>query len=240
MTLARDKLSLYGWHFCTAILKLIHNSKKLQTGHEHYPRYSMFSNTFDLAVTLTFDLRTWLLYATHCLYMVDISAQLYWNSFIIQKILQTGHEHYPPYFMFLNTFDLAVTLTFDLRTWLLHATHRLYMVDISAQLYWNSFIIKKKLQTGHEHDPPYSMFLNTFDLAVTLTFDLRTWLLYATHRLYVFNICAKSFGDQVLGGKIMARTRKCHWRTDRRTDTDGQTKQKLYVPEKFFFGGIKT
>ena len=36
MTLARDTSSLYGWHFWTAILKLIHNSKKLQTGHEHY------------------------------------------------------------------------------------------------------------------------------------------------------------------------------------------------------------
>ena len=130
MTLVRDTSSLYGWHFCTAILKLIHNSKKLQTGHEHYP--------------------------------------------------------------------------------------------------------------------PYSMFLNTFDLAVTLTFDLRTWLLYATHRLYVVNICAKLFGDQVLGGKVMARTRKRHWRTDGRTDgqtdrqTDGRTDQtKTICPRKKKFRGHK-
>ena len=127
MTLVRDTSSLYGWHFCTAILKLIHNSKKLQTGHEHYP--------------------------------------------------------------------------------------------------------------------PYSMFLNTFDLAVTLTFDLRTWLLYATHRLYVVNICAKLFGDQVLGGKVMARTRKRHWRTDGRTDgqTDRRTDRpnKNYMPPKIFFRGHK-
>ena len=174
MTLARDTSSLCGWHFCTAILKLIHNLKKVT----------------DRTRTL------------------------------------------PPYSLFLNTFDLAVTLIFDLRTLLLYATHRLYMVDISAQLYWNSFIIQISYRPDTNTSPPYSMFLNTFDLAVTLTFDLRTWLLYATHRLYVVNICAKLFGDQVLGGKVMARTRTSL--TDRRTD--GQTKQKLYAPEKKFSG----
>ena len=183
-----------------------------------------------------------------CLYVVDISAQLYWNSFIIKKVAGWTWIKFPQIFLFLNTFDLAETLTFDLQTWVLHPTHRLHVVSICAHLYWNSFIVKKKLQAGHEHSPPkfpffkhiwlcrdlehwptdmtvacntsslcgwhvctvilksiYNWrsyrpdtnispkkfhFLDTFDLAVTLTFDLRTWLLHATHHLYMVDISA--------------------------------------------------
>ena len=84
--------------------------------------------------------------------------------------------------------------------------------------------------------PRKSVFLNTFELVVTLTFDLRIWLLYTTHRLYVVNTCAKLFGDQVIGGKVMARTWKRHWRTDGRMD--GQT-NKNYMSPIAFVGAIK-
>ena len=148
-------------------------------------------------MTLTFDLRTWLLHATHRLYMIDISAQLYWNSFIIQKSYRPD-TNTTPYSMFFNTADLV--MTFDL--WPMDMT---LACDTSSLHGWHFCIVilkfihnSKKLQTGHEHYPPYSMFLNTFDLAVTLTFDLRTWLLHATHRLYMVDISGQLYWNSFI------------------------------------------
>ena len=42
---------------------------------------------------------------------------------------------------------------------------------------------------------------------VTLTFDLATWFLFATHRLVMMIICAKLFSNPTKHNKFMGRTR---------------------------------
>ena len=43
-------------------------------------------------------------------------------------------------------------------------------------------------------------------LSVTLTFDPQTWVLYATHRPVMVNICAKLFLNPSVYGEVMAWT----------------------------------
>ena len=166
------------------------------------------TNTFDLAMTLIFDL--WIWRVTNCLYVVDISAQLYWNSFIIKKVAGWTWIKFPKISLFLNTFDLAENLTFDLQTWVLHPTHRLYVVDICAHLYWNSFIVLKKSyrpDTNIAPHPPNFHFLYTFGHAVTLNIDLWTWLLHATHRLYVVDTSVQLYWNPFINKEVTGRTR---------------------------------
>ena len=42
---------------------------------------------------------------------------------------------------------------------------------------------------------------------VTLTFDLATWFLFATHCLVKIIICAKLFLNLTMNNKVMGRTR---------------------------------
>ena len=42
---------------------------------------------------------------------------------------------------------------------------------------------------------------------VTLTFDLATWLLFATHRLVMLIICSTLFSNPTMHYKVMGRTR---------------------------------
>ena len=49
----------------------------------------------------------------------------------------------------------------------------------------------------------------TFDLlSLTLTLELVTWILNATHRLMMVNICTKFFQNLSRNDKAMDRTRK--------------------------------
>ena len=42
---------------------------------------------------------------------------------------------------------------------------------------------------------------------MTLTFNLATWFLFATHRLIMMIICAKLFSNPTMHNKVMGRTR---------------------------------
>jgi hypothetical protein len=94
----------------------------------------------------------------------------------------------------------------------------------------------RKLWTGHDIYPQ----IDNVDLgwaSVTLTLEVRVWLLRMTHRLIITNICANLFQIPFINDKVMDRTRKCDGRTDGQTDgrtdrrTDGQTDGAyFYIP----------
>ena len=65
----------------------------------------------------------------------------------------------------------------------------------------------------------------------TLTFDLATWFLFATHHLVMMIICTKLFLNPTMHDEVMGRTR--FWNTHTRT---GKT---LYALLPFPGGGIK-
>ena len=76
----------------------------------------------------------------------------------------------------------------------------------------------------------------TFDLlSLTLTLELVTWILNATHRLMMVNICTKCFKNRSKNDQVMDRTRKRDGRTDTRDGrTDGRKDtRKPIVPNRF-------
>ena len=81
----------------------------------------------------------------------------------------------------------TVTLTFDLATWFLHATHRLVMI-ISAKYFSNPTNFQMKLWVGHG-----SEMHKLKVLAVTLTFDLATWFIHVAHCLVLISFVPNNF-----------------------------------------------
>ena len=65
-----------------------------------------------------------------------------------------------------------------------------------------------KLWVGHEHVSLKSMH-KVKVRTVTLTFDLATQFLLATHWLVMMIICAKLFLNPSMHNKVMGRTRTC-------------------------------
>jgi hypothetical protein len=51
--------------------------------------------------------------------------------------------------------------------------------------------------------------VNFQTVSVTLTFEVGTWVLDATRRLDVVNICAKVFKKPLMRNKVTVRTRTC-------------------------------
>ena len=85
----------------------------------------------------------------------------------------------------------TVTLTFDLATRLMFATHRLVMMITCVKLFLNP-AMHNKLWVGNEQVP---------------TFDLATRLLFATHRLVMMIICAKIIFKSHYASHVMGRKR---------------------------------
>ena len=94
-----------------------------------------------------------------------------------------------------------MTLTFNLATWFLFATHRLIMIFICIKLFLNP-TMHKKLWVGHEQVSLKSVH-RVKVRTVTLTFDPATWLLFATHFLVMMIICAKLFSNPTMHSKVM-------------------------------------
>ena len=99
----------------------------------------------------------------------------------------------------------TITLTLDLATSFLFAPNRLVMVIICANFFQIPPCITK-LWVGHEQVSLKSMLKNKVR-TVTLTSDLATWFLFATHRLVMIIICAKLFSNLNMHNKVMGRTR---------------------------------
>ena len=109
-------------------------------------------------VTLTFDLAIWLLFATHRLVIMIISAKLFSNPTMHNKVMgwtRTGFtEVYAQSFSADCDLDLCssdMTLTFVLVTGFLFFTHRLVKMIICAKLFSNPTLHNKvmsRTQTG--------------------------------------------------------------------------------------------
>ena len=87
--------------------------------------------------------------------------------------------------------ERTVTLTYNLATWFLFATHHLIMMIICVNLFFKIPPRMTKLLAGHEQVSLKPMY-KVLERPVTLTFNLATWFLFAIHRLITISICAKN------------------------------------------------
>ena len=90
-----------------------------------------------------------------------------------------------------NTFwPLIVTLTFAIESWVLYATQLQIVVNIFTKSHEDITIICKVMaQTRFKLQKFY-----LWPLSVTLTFDIESWMLYATHLHIKVNIFNKRIG----------------------------------------------
>ena len=98
----------------------------------------------------------------------------------------------------------TVTVTFDLATRFLFATHRLVMVIICAKVVLNPTRHNKvmdRTRTGFTE-----VYAQSLVQTVTLTVNLATGFLFATHCLVMMIIFAKLFLNPTLHKTLMCRT----------------------------------
>ena len=112
----------------------------------------------------------------------------------------TGHK----YQFTIIKYDLerlSVTLTFERGTWVLPMTLSLTFLPIYFKI--NSFM--KNIFNEHDYQCPMLNF-DLERLSVTLTFELETWVLRATHCHSLLYICAKLSQNPSTNDKDMDRT----------------------------------
>ena len=80
-----------------------------------------------------------------------------------------------------------------------------YVILKSANLVFKIPPRMTKLLAGHEQ-VSWKPMHNTYEKTVTLTLNLVTWFLFATHRLIMIIICAKLFSNPTMHNKVMGRT----------------------------------
>ena len=96
----------------------------------------------------------------------------------------------------------TVTLTFDLVTWFLFATHSLFMMIICAKLFSNPTLHNKLIgRTWTGFTKVYAQ-----SLSADCDLDLATWFLFATYRLVIMIICAKLFSNPTMHNEVMGQT----------------------------------
>ena len=126
----------------------------------------------------------------------------------------------------LHIFDLwtlSVTLTFDLESWVLYVTCLHNMGNISTKFHEDTTITYEVMaQTRHKLHIFY-----LWPLSVTLTFDIESWVLYATRLLMIINILTKLYENATITLEVTGRTRS-DGRTDGRTHARTYT-QKLQI-----------
>ena len=124
---------------------------------------------------------------------------LLWSTFLLSNFkihqgmakLWTRHEK-RPHFLPLT----SVTFTLVLQTCVLHATHHLRIVNISAESFQNPSR-NGKVMAGTKKK---TLFF-TFDLCVTLTLELQPWVLGATYFSWMSTILPiKSFQNPSRNG----------------------------------------
>ena len=96
-------------------------------------------------------------------------------------------------------------LTFDLATLFLFATHCLVMMIICAKLFLNPTMHNKVM--GRTRTGPTVVYAQVQVQAVTLTFDLATFFLFATYCLVMIISCANFFSNLTMPNKVMGRAR---------------------------------
>ena len=147
-------------------------------------------------MTLTFNLATWFLFATHCLIMLIICANVFSNPTMHNKAMGRTWTGFS---------GLGTKFKRRLWPWPLTQRHGSYLRRIA--LSWWSFVSNyfqiplsiTKLWVGHEQVSLKSMH-KVYVQTVTLTFNLATWFLFATHRLVMMIICATLFSNPIMYG----------------------------------------
>ena len=89
-----------------------------------------------LSVTLTFDIESWVLYATRLHNMVNISTKFHEDTTITYEVMARTRHKLHIFYLWL----LSVTLTFDIESWVLWATRLLIIINILTKLYENATI----------------------------------------------------------------------------------------------------
>ena len=136
-----------------------------------------------LIVTLTFDIVSWVLYATHLHNMVNISTKFHEDTAITYEVM--GRTRHKLHIFYL--WPVSVTLTFNIASWVLYATRLHSKVNLSTKFYEETTITYEVMTRTRQK-------LHIFDLwplIVTLTFDIESWVLYATRLLIIINIFDK-------------------------------------------------
>ena len=82
-----------------------------------------------LSVTLTFDIESWVLYATRLHIRVNISTKYHEDATITCKLCRTRYK------LQILTY-LSVTLTFDIESWVLYSTHLHHQSEHFYQVSW--------------------------------------------------------------------------------------------------------
>ena len=152
---------LSGSTFPQSYMKINNNLRIVPTSY----KWSIF-DLWPLSMTLTFDIESWVLYATCLLIRMNISTKYHEDTTITCEVMaQTRYK--------LQNYDLwplSVTLTFDIESLVLYLTHLNITMNISNKYHEDTTIICEVMaQTRYK--------LQNFDLwplSVTLTFDIES------------------------------------------------------------------
>ena len=125
-----------------------------------------------LSVTLTFNIGSCVLYATRLLMTLNNLTKFYEDTTITYQVMaRTSHKM--PIF---DLWPLSVTLTFDIGPWVLYATRLLMTLNNLTKFYEDTTITYQVMARTSQKMP----ILDLRPLSVTLTFDIGSWILYAT------------------------------------------------------------
>ena len=139
------------------------------------------------------------MYATRLHIIVNISTKYHEDTTIICEVMARVRYTLQKNYLW----PLSVTLTFDIESWVLYATGLLMMLNISTK-YHGDTTITCEVTARTRYKWPY---FDLWPLSVTLTFDLESWVLYATRLLMMLNISTKYHGDTTNSCEVTARTR---------------------------------
>ena len=170
----------------------------------------IFDN-WPLTVTLTFDIGSRVLYATHLLMTLNNLTKFYEVTTITYQVMaRTSHK--------MPIFDLwprSVTLTFDIGPRIIYAT-RLLMTLNNLTKFYEATTITYQVMARPSHKMP---FFYLWPVSVTLTFDIEPRILYDTPThdteqfdkvLWSYNNYLSSYGpDKPYNAHFWPLTSKC-------------------------------
>ena len=148
--------------------------------------------------------------------MLNISTKYHGDTTITCEVKARTRYKWP----YFDVWPLSVTVTFEIESWVLYATHLLMMLNISIK-YHGDTTITCGVTARTRYKWPY---FDLWPLSVTLTFDIESWVLYATRLLMMLNISTKYHGDTTITCEVTARTS-----SDGRTHARTRTQQKKIV-----------
>ena len=93
-------------------------------------------DVWPLNMTLTFDMRSRILYMTHLHMTLDIFTEFYYDATITRQVMARTSFKMPIF----DLWPLSVTLTFDMLPWFLYVTRLHMTLDIFTKFYEDTTI----------------------------------------------------------------------------------------------------